>query len=189
MSAPVHNAVSGVETGAKAEPKGRYPHQRRMRAVLWIVFVSASLTPDLTSGLKGASRVSQKCTEREHRRTHASVSGGRTWVPHVILRCRAVVAAAHRTPRSINHTYRFCACVCDSGANTCYQSGPGRAARPSADVFTCLRAHMWTRTCAPTKEQRWGGWLIGQRRLGGHYKEDGGKRVATRRQRAWKKDK
>lgn len=142
LSAPVHSAVSGVESG-----------QRRMSAFFFflrIVFISPSLMPDLTSGLEGVRCVRQKCTESERRCAGARVSGGRMCVPHVILRCRAVVPAAQRTPRSINHTYRLCACVCDSGANTCYQSAPVRAAQQSVDVFTRLYAHMWTRTCAQT---------------------------------------
>lgn len=101
---------------AKTELKGRFPPLLTPPEDGWerfsrIVFISTSLMPDLTSGLKGVSRVRQKCGESEHRCACASVRGARTCVPHVVLRCSAVVPGARRSPRSINHTYHLSACV------------------------------------------------------------------------------
>lgn len=165
---------------AKAELKGQFPTKDEWEWFSWIVFISTSLMPDLTSGLKGVSRVRQKCAESEHR-----------CVPHVILRCRAVVPAAHRTPRSINHTYRLCACVCEilepTPATNQHWSGQHGEVLMFLHVCTHTCEHVPALRWVETKEQREGVWLIGQQRSGGHYKEDEGKRVATKRQRARKK--
>lgn len=114
-----------------------------------------------------------------------------TCVPHVILRCRAVVPAAHRTPRSINHTYRLCACVCEilepTPATNQHWSGQHGEVLMFLHVCTHTCEHVPALRWVETKEQREGVWLIGQQRSGGHYKEDEGKRVATKRQRARKK--
>ena len=162
MSASVHNAVSGVESGQRQSRRADSPPKTNGSGFLCIASIRSSLVPDLTSGLQRVSRVRQKCAESEHRCACASVSGGCTWLPHVILWCRPVVPAAQWTPRSINHTAPLCACVCvrvcacDSGANTCYQSARGQ----HGEVLMFL--HVCTHTCehvpalrqVETKEQR-----------------------------------
>lgn len=169
---------------AKIEPKGDTPPpEDGWERFSWIVFISRSLLPDLTSGLKGVSRVRQKCGESEHQCAYASVSGACTWVPHVILRWRAVVPAAGRSPQ-VHKSHLSLMCVYDSAANTCYQSAPVRAAWRRVDGFTRPYAHMWTRTCAQTgRDQRkkaGGDWFVN----GGHCKaEDGGKKTRNKRWR------
>lgn len=141
---------------AKTELKGRSPPEDGWERFWWIVFISTSLMPDLTSGLKALGRVRQKCAESEHRCAHASVSGARTCAPHVIVWCGA---ADHRSPGSINHTYHLCVCVCDSGANTCYRSAPSRAAWRRVDAFTRQYADVNTdlRTDRPRPKNKAGG--------------------------------
>lgn len=136
-----------VELG-KDRAEGSPPPEDGWEWFSWIVFISTSLMPDLTSGLKGVGRVRQECGESEHRCACASVSGARTCVPHVVLRCSAVVQAARRSPQ-VHKSHLSLMCVCDSGANTCYQSAPVRAAWRRVDGFT--------RACAQTGSRGGGG--------------------------------
>lgn len=168
MSAPVLNAVSGGGTGQRQSWRVRPPPEDGWERFSWIVFISTSLMPDLTSGLKGVGRVRQECGESEHRCACASVSGARTCVPHVVLRCSAVVQAARRSPQ-VHKSHLSLMCVCDSGAKTCYQSAPVRAAWRRVDGFT--------RACAQTGS-RGGGW--GVNRGEEDKAEDGGKRQETK---------
>lgn len=141
MSAPVQNAVSGGGTGQRQSWRVPPHPEDGWERFSWIVFITTSLMPDLTSGLKGVSRVRQKCGESEHRCACASVSGARTCVPHVVLRCSAVVRAAQRSPRSINHTYHLCACVSPAPTPATNQHRWGRR----GDVLMVL--HVRAHTC------------------------------------------
>lgn len=153
MSAPVQNAVSGGGTGQRQCWRVAPPPEDGWERFPWIVFISTSLMPDLTSGLKGVSRVRQKCGESEHWSACASVSGARTCVPHVVLRCSAVVQAARRSPRSINHTYHLCACVTLEPTPATNQHRWGR--RGDVLMVSHVRAH----TCehVPARRREAGG--------------------------------
>lgn len=162
---------------AKIELEGRSAPERRMRAVLVNCFhqhifkawshLWAGRSPPCQANMRREWASVRPC-QHEH-----------TCVPHVILRCEAVVAAAHRPPQvHKSHLSFLCVCVIPRPTPATNQRRRGQR----GDVLMIL--HVRTSTCehvparrrVTTKEQSAvGGWLICQQRLGGYYKAgDGG---------------
>lgn len=155
---------------------------------MWTVFISTSLTCDLTSGPRGVGHARQKCAmcvevcARVWQTAFMPACTECACVLHMLFSSTRLLFQQPIGPSFINHTHHLSACV---WFRVCFWI-KGQHLIPitiGGDVLIFLRrsyAHLWTHTCAGKEQKE--GWLIRQWRLGWHYKaeEDGGNTTATK---------